>query len=190
MLAYFANELGAEYGLLSATHYDMLYQHLMARALRRRCHSSSSSSSSCSGAARDDDGGDATAAALDEEVSLSTTRTLVAQSTLAAALEFAAATVVGQLSDAMGRRPVLLTSSVLLLLTKLWPAVWPSVGGVWVAKSGGEALNTICTDVLLSAVSDMFGSDVKKYGATAGYLRALGGIGWMVGCVLGGYVCV
>lgn len=200
-LAYFANELGAEYGLLSATHYDMLYQHFMNRALRRRKHSCScpderhallhrgydAANEECDGTvnAADDD-----KVALAEQVSLKTTRTLVMQSTLAAIFEFGAAAVVGRLSDLMGRRPVLLASSVALLFTKLCPVVWPSVGAVWVAKSGGEALNTICTDVLLSAVSDMFGSDMQKYGATAGYLRALGGIGWMFGCVLGGYVWV
>lgn len=167
MCAYFANELQAEYGLLSQAHYDMMYQRLLKRAARK--HSV--------GALPD---------VVRLEVAEATTRNLVAQSTVAAVLEFFGAQLAGQLSDAAGRRPVLLLSSLLMLLTKLAPALCPSVWAVWIAKSGGEALNTICTDVLMSSVSDLFASNVLAFSRTAGRLRALGGFGWMVGPLAGG----
>ena len=154
MAAYFANEIGAEYGLLSQAHYDMTHECLQRRQRAKT--------------------GSALTAEQEEAIGQAATRTMVAQSTLAAVLEFCLAQLAGQLSDAVGRRPILVAASLLMAVCKAVPALRPSVPGVWAAKAGGEALNTICTNALLSSVSDLFADSVQAYGATAGRLRALG----------------
>ncbi len=174
-VAYFLNELGAEYGLLSQTHYIMVLDCLTKRDRHRRAAKSGVPLAQLPPETREDV----------DRVADSATQVMVAQSTVAAVLEFLVAQVAGQLSDAMGRRPILIASAIIMSACKAAPALLPSMASVWLAKAGGEAANTIITSTLLSAVSDMFASDVKAYGSVAGRLRALGGISWAIGPTLG-----
>ncbi len=174
-IAYFLNEIGAEYGLLSQAHYIMVLECLTKRDRRRRAVKSGVPLAQLPPDTSEDV----------DRVADSATQVVVAQSTLAAVLEFLVAQVAGQLSDAMGRRPILIAGAIVMSACKAAPVFWPSLVSVWLAKSGGEAANTIITNTLLSAVSDMFASDVKAYGSVAGRLRALGGISWAIGPTLG-----
>ena len=179
--AYFSNEIGAEYGVLSQAHYEMVHSCLLKREMKRQLQLPPGHNILPIA-----EGGKE---AMDLRVAEATTRTLVAQSTLAAVLEFFGAQVAGQLSDRIGRRPVLMVASLLMAVCKALPMVRPSIFSVWAAKSGGEALNTICTDALLAGVSDLFASDIVAYSRLAGRLRALGGGAWMVGPVIGSKLC-
>lgn len=85
----------------------------------------------------------------------------------------------------MGRRPVLIAAAAVMSLCKAAPVLAPYLPSVWLAKAGGEAANTIVQSTLLAAVGDLFASDVSAYGTTAGRLRALGGIGWVLGPTAG-----
>lgn len=160
-VAYFMNEVGAEYGLLSQAHYDMVSDCLTKRDSKRRAAKT--------GVSR----------AEEEKVGERATQILLGQSTLAALLEFLLAQVAGELSDAMGRRPVLIAAAAVMSVCKAAPVLAPCLPSVWLAKAGGEAANTIVQNTLLAAVGDLFASDVSAYGTTAGRLRALGGIGWV-----------
>jgi MFS family permease len=174
-VAYFLNEIGAEYGLLSQAHYDMVLDCLTKRDERQRAAKAGVALSLAPAETEEDT----------ERVADSATQVVVAQSTLAAVLEFLISQVAGQLSDAMGRRPVLIAAALVMSACKAAPVLWPSLPSVWLAKSGGEAANTIVTSTLLSAVSDLYASDVQAYGSVAGRLRALGGIGWVIGPTVG-----
>ena len=123
LVAYFMNEVGAEYGLLSQTHYEMIYNRLMAGERRKRKRRRENEPLVLEDAeAKRRQAGVASAGelaevgeAVDEEeeekdlaeaVGLRTTKTLVAQSTLSAVLEFCGAALAGHLADSIGRRPV------------------------------------------------------------------------------------
>lgn len=173
--AYFLNEIGAEYGLLSQAHYDMVLDCLTKRDRYSRAAKAGVTLRQVPPDSPDDI----------QRIADSATQVVVAQSTVAAILEFLVSQVAGHLSDAMGRRPILVASAMIMSVCKAAPVLWPSLPSVWLAKSGGEAANTIVTNTLLSAVSDLFASNVQAYGSAAGRLRALGGISWVIGPTVG-----
>lgn len=174
-VAYFLNEIGAEYGLLSQAHYEMVLDCLTKRDRRRRAAKAGLAPAQLPAETAEDAG----------RIADRATQIVLGQSTLAAVLEFLLGQVAGQLSDAMGRRPILIAGATIMSACKAAPVLWPSLASVWLAKSGGEAANTIVTCTLLSAVSDLFASDVQAYASVAGRLRALGGLGWVIGPTLG-----
>ena len=159
--AFFANELGAENGVLSLAHFEAL-RHCLSR--------------------KQDDSDAQDEERLEEAVVGALTR----QSAAAAVLEFCFAQLAGQLSDALGRRPVLLAAAIGSGVCRCAPLVAPNrSSSVWLAKVGGDPFATVYMDTIFASVADLFASDAHAYGAMAGRMRAMGGAATLLGPWLG-----
>ena len=164
--AFTANELGAENGLLLLAHYDALHHCISTR--------------------EPVPGAGETEEQHEQRLEQMVVDVLTRQSAAAAVLEFCFAQLAGQLSDALGRRPVLLVAAFCSGICRCAPLVAPDrISSVWLAKVGGDPFATVYMDTIFASVADLFVSDAHAYGAMAGRLRALGGCATLLGPALG-----
>ena len=112
-----------------------------------------------------------------------------ASSTLKYLVEFFSSPLLGNYSDSLGRKPMLLTSLAVITVELAMLGLWPHIGVIFLTRALSGAFDCT-TNMLYAAVIDITQNNNESDKKTSyfGYLGACFGLGFIVGPLMGAYI--
>ena len=115
---------------------------------------------------------------------------LGAWTAVGAAVEFASLPAIGALSDAFGRRPLLLTLCAVSLLFRLLVVALPCAASVIVSRLVVASLVNGYIMIVSASVADLFQRDSALLAGFEGKSAATWGLAYAVGMLIGGRLLI